>query len=58
MLMPPVLETLFQKEREREIEASLIARIAARARDCCRQSRFARFLSPIRGRRSCARGAC
>lgn len=57
MLMPTSLAVLFQRDREREMQASYVARLAARIRDCCRPGRLARLTTLFRPQQCCARGA-
>ena len=57
MIAPYHVSTVIQQEREREMRASHIARLAARVRDCCRPSRFARLASLSRRHRSHSEGA-
>jgi hypothetical protein len=45
---PWLLETL-QREREREIEANRLARLAARIRACCNPSMLTRLARALRG---------
>lgn len=44
------------RERERELEAWSLGRLAIRVRDCCRPGRLARLVALIRPQRCCAQG--
>ena len=57
MLMPTSLAILLQKDREREIETSYVARIVRRIQDCCRPGRLERLATLFRPQQCCARGA-
>jgi hypothetical protein len=51
---PLVAATL--QERERELEAWSLGRVAIRIRDCCRPGRVARLAAMLRPQPCCARG--
>jgi hypothetical protein len=57
MIAPYYVSTVIQQEREREMRASHLLRVAARVRECCRASRFSRLASLIRRHRSQTEGA-
>ena len=56
MLTHPLAEAAL-REREREIEAWSLGRLAMRIRDCCRPGRLARLVALARPQRCCAQGA-
>ena len=57
MLTHQPLVAATHAERERELAAWSLGRLAIRIRDCCRPSRLARLAALLRPQRCCVQGA-